>query len=132
MRKLISKKRSEGGWPRPEQSRKPCESYAATALAFVKLRHGLATAQQRFLETDLSLATTFADAARSRYESGDSPKGDWSKGNAQVAVRTIRHFMATTDLLDVSVIDSLARRCDELEQILVKLGRANRTPRTRI
>ena len=96
----------------------------AAAPALIELRDELAAAQRNFLETDLSLAATFADVAKRRYEAGDSDRADWSKHHAEVALRTIRYFVATTDLLSAAVLDSLAQRCNELERILVSLDRA--------
>ena len=100
-------------------------AHHAAALALAELRVELARAQRNFLETDLSLAATFADIAKRRYETGDSDKAYRSKGHAEVAIRTVRYFIATTDLLCIDVVDSLAQRCDELEQILATLGEPN-------
>ena len=76
-------------------------AHHVAALAFVELRDKLARAQRYFLETDLSLAATFTDIAERRYETGDSEKADRSKGHAEIALRTVRYFIATTDLLSI-------------------------------
>jgi hypothetical protein len=93
----------------------------AAALTLEKLRDELARAQQDFLETDLSLAATFADLAKRRYQEGHSHEADLSKGHAESALGTVRYFIATTDLLSGAVIDSLAQRCDELERIVATM-----------
>ena len=51
--------------------------------------------------------------------SGDRRQdGNRSKGQAETALKTVRHFIATTDLLTSAAIDLLAKRCDELERIV--------------
>jgi hypothetical protein len=89
-----------------------------------ELRDELGRVQRDFLEADLSLAATFVDIAKRRYEDGESQKADWSKRHAEAALRTVRYFIATTSLLSGAVVDSLAQRCDELEQILARLEQA--------
>jgi hypothetical protein len=81
----------------------------------------LAKTQRAFLETELSLGITFADMAKRDYEQGNSQHGDQRKAEAETALKTVRHFIATTDLLGSAVLDSLAKRCDELERIVATL-----------
>jgi hypothetical protein len=91
----------------------------AAAFDFFALRYEMARAQQRFLETDLSLAATFAHLAKWHYKDVDLPIADRCKGHAEVAIRAVRYFIATTELLSATLIDSVARvRCDELEERL--------------
>jgi hypothetical protein len=92
--------------------------------SYAELRDELAETQRTFLETELSLAATFADVAKWRYKDGDSEDGKQSKGQAETAIKTVRHFIATTNLLTGAAIDLLAKRCDELEQIVATLKRA--------
>src|SRR5580704_6903126 len=96
----------------------------AAAFDFFALHYEMARAQQRFLETDLSLAATFADLAKWHYKDVDLPIADRCKGHAEVAIRAVRYFIATTELLSATLIDSVARRCDELEEIVARLGEA--------
>jgi hypothetical protein len=86
--------------------------------SYTELRDELAKTQRAFLETDLSLGITFADMAKQRYEHGDSQDGDRCQRQAETAIKTVRYFIATTDLLSSAVLDALAKRCDELERIV--------------
>jgi hypothetical protein len=43
---------------------------------------------------------------------------------AETALKTVRYFIATTNLLTAAAIDSLAKRCDDLELIVATLKRA--------
>jgi hypothetical protein len=88
---------------------------------YAELRDELAETQRTFLETELSLVVTFADLAKQRYEHGDSQDGDRCKGQAETAIKTVRHFIATTDLLGSATFDLLAKRCDQVERIVATL-----------
>lgn len=83
----------------------------------------MARAQRNFFETDLSLAETFLDQAKWRYERGDPKNGDWSKQRAEKAIRNVRFFSARSNLLSNDMINALAQRCDELDEILAELER---------
>ena len=85
---------------------------------FVALRYELAREQQRFLQTELSLAKTFAELAETHYQRRHSDRANRCKDMAEIALQTVRCFVATTDLLSTDAIDSLWQRCDELERIL--------------
>ena len=91
--------------------------------SYAELRDELAKTQRTFLETELSIAATFADMARQRYKEGDLEDGDRIKGQAETALKTVRHFIATTDLLTSATIKLFAKRCDELEPIVATLNR---------
>jgi hypothetical protein len=86
--------------------------------SYTELRNELAAAQRTFLETDLTLLVTFADMARRHYQQGDSQHGDRCMSHAETAIKTVRYFSATTDLLAGAEVHVLARRCDKLERIV--------------
>jgi hypothetical protein len=91
--------------------------------SYTELRAELAAAQRKFLETDLAIAATFAEMATRHCKEGDSQHGDRCIGQAEKAIKTVRHFIATTDLLAGAEGHVLARRCDQLERTLSRLKR---------
>jgi hypothetical protein len=92
--------------------------------SYADRRDELAKTQLAFLETDLSMAVTFADIAKRHYEQRNSQDGDRCKGQAENALKTVRYFIKTTDLLTGPAIDLLAKRCEELERIVATLNQA--------
>jgi hypothetical protein len=97
---------------------------ASKSKSYAELRDELAETQRTFLETELSLAAVFAEMAKQPYRDGDPQEGDQSKGHAETALKTVRYFVVTINLLTRSEIDLLIKRCDELERIVATLGPA--------
>lgn len=89
--------------------------------SYAKVRDELVAAQRTFIGTELSIATTIADIAKRHYQEGNSDHGD-HKGEAENALKTVRYFSATTDLLTSAEIGVLASRCEELERIVSTLN----------
>jgi len=85
--------------------------------SFEEIRQGSAEAKRHFLETELSLVSTFIDLARGRYQRGNRHDGEQSKAHARETIETVRRFIGTADL-SPAVTALFARRCNELERAI--------------
>jgi hypothetical protein len=90
--------------------------------AFLKVRYTTSRLLKEFLETDLSILNTFTDISEGRFRRGFLENAELTRKRAEDGLKSIRHFVSTTDLLDIELKSSLSRRCDELEIRLAELG----------
>jgi hypothetical protein len=95
---------------------------AIAVVAFMDLRSRARQTLLDYLDADLTLAMTFVDVARGHYRRGNSPVGDRCKSHAEVALRTVRHFIATTNFIAKVDRYSLTQGCDRLEREIATLA----------
>jgi hypothetical protein len=79
------------------------------------------TAEEHSVELDFLVIAALIQISRRRYDKGDRRGGERASGRAAKALEVVRAFISTADQLSLVSKQSLSRRCDELEQQLLKL-----------
>ncbi len=98
----------------------------AQALELEKTRRFVADTRQKCLRLDLEIIAKFIDLSVYWYRTGRPESGDRARAQAVKGIDAVRRFLSTAQFLGPESTNSIARRCDELEEAVADLRSANR------
>lgn len=77
--------------------------------------HDIAATRINFLNTELDLANSFVELAKTELKLSDRQHSQALLQKAQVALDTVKRLMADAPKMASDEVERIARRCDELE-----------------